>query len=104
MAARLQSLCVKRLGCSCGLVRRTTLCATNSTLLLAPNQRLRGLIVEIGLTLEMHFDALRKETLATALTATRQNGPTALGLHTCAEAKLLFTSPLGRLISAFHNP
>ncbi len=46
---------------------------------------------------EMHFRALREETLAAALTAPRECGATALGAHARAETVLLLPGPLRSL-------
>ena len=50
----------------------------------------------------MGLNALRQETLATALATTAQNGATAFGLHACTEAELAFARALGRLVGALH--
>jgi hypothetical protein len=50
----------------------------------------------------MELNALRQETLATALATTAQNGATAFGLHACTEAELAFARALGRLVGALH--
>jgi hypothetical protein len=54
-------------------------------------------------TSEVDFDTLRKEAFASTLATALQNGATALGLHTGAEAKLLFARALAGLVSTFHN-
>ncbi len=50
----------------------------------------------------MNLNALRQETLASMLATTAENRATALGLHACAEAELLFARAFGRLVGALH--
>jgi len=50
----------------------------------------------------MDLNALWQETLASMLATTAQDRATALGLHACAEAELLFARAFGRLVGALH--
>jgi len=50
----------------------------------------------------MDLNALRQETLASALTTTAQDGATAFGLHAGTEAELAFARALGWLVGALH--
>ncbi len=52
----------------------------------------------------MKFAALREQAFTALLTAASKNGASLFGRHPGAEAKLLLTGPLGRLVGAFHNP
>ncbi len=51
---------------------------------------------------EVDLNALRQETLASMLATTAKDRTTALGLHACAEAELLFARAFGRLVGALH--
>jgi len=90
--------CLER-GCAHGLGRG----AQGGAALLALHQCLGGVVVLVGLALEMDFHALRQQTLASTLAAARENGAAIFGLHPRAEAKLLLASALGGLVGAFHN-
>ena len=52
-------------------------------------------------TLEGNFNALGHEALAAFLATAAEDITASLGGHACAEAELLFSGALGRLISAF---
>jgi hypothetical protein len=52
---------------------------------------------------EVNFNTLRKEALASTLTAAGKDSAAAFGLHPGTEAKLLFARALAGLISAFHK-
>ena len=51
-----------------------------------------------GVALVLEIRSLGKETLAAFGAAASQNGATILGCHTGAEAELILTATLGRLI------
>ena len=62
--------------------------------------------LSLGVAGEVNLNTLRQQAFTPALTTTGQDGAAAFGLHPSAEAELLFTCPLGRLICAFgvHKP
>ncbi len=51
----------------------------------------------------MNFHAFRQETLAAALAAAGEGGPTGLGAHARAKSVLILSSALRALESAFHT-
>lgn len=59
--------------------------------------------LRLGVAGEMDFDTLRQQALAATLTATSENGASALGFHPRAETKLLLACALTGLIGAFHK-
>ena len=71
-----------------------------------PLQRFNPLTLQrslrLGVAGEMHFRALRQQTLATALTPPRERGASAFRAHARAKAVLLFAGALRALKCPFH--
>ncbi len=96
-----------RRACLGGLVsggtRRLGRNPDRGTPLLPMEQRLGGVVVLIGLALEVNLHSLWQQTLASALPPAGKDGTAVFCLHPRAETELLLAGALGGLIGAFHN-
>jgi hypothetical protein len=57
----------------------------------------------LGMTPKMPFDAFREQALAPALTPAGERGATPFGFHAGTKTVLLFARAFGWLVSAFHK-